>query len=183
VPELLNTVKAFAFPPMLGDNLAVISRSGGHAVITADRAILRNFKLVNFSDKTMDKIEKISPTTRIIRQNPLDVGDVFDTEIYVSLLEAVLSDSGVDGVAFMHVYSALNEAERSRELLIKLIEVSKKYPKPVALSFVARAHQIRALKDELRYPIFFQPEDAIDGLAALRDWHKRKIKPFQGTTG
>ena len=173
-PELVNIIKAFALPPMRGDNLAVIARSGGHAVVAADRAIYRDFRLAQFSGKTMDKIEKIWPTTRIIRQNPLDVGDVFNVDLYDQILEAVLVDPNVDGVVFIHAYPAYVEVKRSRDLLKRFIEVSKKSPKPIALSFVQRSRLIRDLKDEFRHPIFFHPEDAIDALAAQRDWYKNR---------
>ncbi len=174
VPELAAALKGFAMPPMKGNNLAIISRSGGHAVIAADRAAYHGFNFVKFSDDTMKKIEKIAPTTRIVRQNPLDIGDVFNINVYPAIAEAVMNDPGVDGVAFIHTFPSKMEVEPSRKILGELIEMSAAYDKPLALSFVARASLIQEFKLSFGHPIFYQPENALDALAATHDWHARR---------
>lgn len=174
VPELCCAIKGFALPPMRGNNLAIIGRSGGHAVIAADRAAYHKFNMIEFHDQTMRRIEKIIPTTRILRQNPLDIGDVFSLEVYAPLLDALLEASEFDGIVFIHTFPAKNEYESSRKLLKELVKICRQSEKPVALCYVAKNDQIVELKSEARYPLFSQPEDAIDALAATRNWWRQK---------
>ena len=174
VPELINAVKGFALPRMKGNGLAIVSRSGGHAVIAADRAAMHGFEMAKFSDKTMERLEKVSPTTRIVRQNPLDIGDVFNIAIYAPMLEAVLADPQVDGVEFIHTFPSRDEIPASKKLLDEIVAICKENEKPVSICFTGLAEQVTELKSSVDYPIFGQPENAIDALAASRNWWERR---------
>ena len=53
-----NDLKILHLPPMRGRNLAIISRSGGHAVIAADACEYVGFKLAQFPKEFIEEIEK-----------------------------------------------------------------------------------------------------------------------------
>ena len=85
--SLLNNLKALRLPPMRGKKLAMISRSGGHAVVAADSSELSGFELAQLPQSFLDEIEKHFRASVIQLTNPLDLGDLFDLEVYAQILE------------------------------------------------------------------------------------------------
>jgi acyl-CoA synthetase (NDP forming) len=76
--SLGNSLKILGLPPMKGRNLAIISRSGGHAVIAADACELSGFHLAQLPEEFLREIEKHFRASVIRLTNPLDLGDLFD---------------------------------------------------------------------------------------------------------
>jgi len=66
-----NNLKILGLPPMKGKNLAIISRSGGHAVIAADATELAGFNLGHFPDSFLREISTwdIFQTVSCVRSN------------------------------------------------------------------------------------------------------------------
>ncbi len=120
-PSLGNNLKILGLPPMKGKRLGVISRSGGHAVIAADACELSGFELAHFPESFLREIEKHFRASVIRLTNPLDLGDLFDLELYAQIVEQTLQLEEVDGVVFLH--TSLSEAENlaSRALLERIM--------------------------------------------------------------
>ena len=149
-----NNLKILRLPPMQGRRLAVISRSGGQAVIAADACELFGFDLAPFPESFLREIEKNFRASVIRLTNPLDLGDLFDLELYAQIVERTLQLEGVDGVVFLH--TSLSEAEnlKSRLLLERLMAYSQQYHKPVAYYLSAAYEEIAYLKKNYDFPIF-----------------------------
>ena len=60
-----------------GKNLAIISRSGGHAVIAADATEIAGFNLGHFPESFLRQIEQHFRASVIRLTNPLDLGERF----------------------------------------------------------------------------------------------------------
>jgi acetyltransferase len=75
---------------MKGKNLAIISRSGGHAVMAADATELAGFNLAHFPESFLREIEKHFRASVIRLTNPLDLGDLFDLNVYAQIVEQTL---------------------------------------------------------------------------------------------
>ena len=149
-----NNLKILELPPMKGDNLAIISRSGGHAVIAADACELSGFDLAHFPDSYLRRIEKHFRASVIRLTNPLDLGDLFDLDVYAEIIEQTLQLDDVDGVVFLHTSLSEEENQTSRLLLERLIELVDKYHKPVAYYVSAAAQEVSYLKQNYNFPIF-----------------------------
>ena len=149
-----NNLKILRLPPMRGRRLAVISRSGGQAVIAADACELIGFDLAPFPESFLREIEKNFRASVIRLTNPLDLGDLFDLELYAQIVERTLQLEGVDGVVFLH--TSLSEAEnlKSRLLLERLMVLSQQYEKPVAYYLSAAYQEIAYLKQNYDFPVF-----------------------------
>ena len=106
--------------------------------------------------------------------NPLDLGDLFDFDEYVRIVEQVLQEDSVDGVLFLHTYLAAIEGEASRSLLQKVASLSAKYGKPVAMCVFTEKLEISQLHGEVDFPIFMSPERAVDALAASIEHYRRR---------
>jgi acyl-CoA synthetase (NDP forming) len=159
-----NSLKILELPPMKGKNLAIISRSGGHAVIAADACELSGFELAHFPEKYLREIEKHFRASVIRLTNPLDLGDLFDLDVYAQIIEQTLQLKDVDGVIFLH--TSLSDAENatSRLLLEKIMSMTKKYDKPVAYYLSAAAREVSDLKQTYNFPIFTQVVETIRAL-------------------
>lgn len=174
--QFINQVKSFSLPLMKGDNLVVISRSGGHAVVAADVADEYGFNLVPFSREFIDFIGSHFRAQVIKPGNPLDLGDLFDIDFYVTILEQVLQRPDVDGVLFNHVFQPDREGEASLRLALTIDELSRRYHKPVALCVFTGARAVNSLKKQISFPLFTEPAEGIEALAISRDYARRQGK-------
>ncbi|MEJ2758251.1 MAG: acetate--CoA ligase family protein [Anaerolineales bacterium] len=159
-----NTMKTLELPPMKGKKLAIISRSGGHAVIAADSCELSGFRLAHLPDPFLREIEKHFRASVINLTNPLDLGDLFDLSVYAQIVEQTLQLESVDGVVFLHTAISEKENESSRELLEFIIEMVQKHKKPVAYYISASAEEVNYLKQTYDFPIFTQVVETIRAL-------------------
>ncbi len=162
--SLGNSMKILELPVMKGKNLAIISRSGGHAIIAADSCELSGFELTDLPDSFLHEIEKHFRASVINLTNPLDLGDLFDLSVYAEIVEKTLQLDSVDGVVFLHTAISAAENEASRELLEHIMRAVKKYDKPVAYYISASAQEVSYQKQNYDFPIFTQVVETIRAL-------------------
>jgi acyl-CoA synthetase (NDP forming) len=159
-----NGLKILKLPPMRGRNLAVVSRSGGHAVIAADACELSGFQLAELPQTFLEEIEKHFRASVIRLTNPLDLGDLFDLDVYAQIVDQTLRLEGVDGVVFLHTSISATEHDASRNLLERIMQLVQKYEKPVAYYISADAREVNYLKQNYNFPIFTQVVETIRAL-------------------
>ena len=166
-----NNLKILGLPPMKGKNLAIISRSGGHAVIAADATELAGFNLAHFPESFLREIEKHFRASVIRLTNPLDLGDLFDLNVYAQIVEQTLQQEDVDGIVFLHTSLSDAENQTSRKLLDRMIELVDRYNKPVAYYISAAAGEVNYLKQNYDFPIFTQVVETIRALGMNYYYH------------
>ncbi len=164
--RLMDFLKALQLPPMLGRRLAIVSRSGGHAVIAVDAASQAGFQLPPFGADFLSEVRGHLRGDVIRLGNPLDLGDLFDFEIYKQIVEHTLQEPDIDGILFLHIYFAAIESEASRALLAHIAALSRKYDKPVAMCVLTETQEMTELHKSLNFPIYVSPERAVFALAA-----------------
>jgi acetyltransferase len=174
-----NDLKILHLPPMRGKNLAIISRSGGHAVIAADACETSGLTLAEFPKDFLEEIEKHFRASVIKLTNPLDLGDLFDLEIYLKIIDRTLAHEGVDGIVFLHTFNATFEGQRSRDLINQIIELSKKYDKPLAIYVSSEDQEVSYLKKNLQHPIFTQVVETVRALELNRWYYAEKERRQQ----
>jgi len=172
-------LKILSLPFMQGDNLAIVSRSGGHAVIAADACEESGFVLPEFPRAFIEEIEKHFRASVIRLTNPLDLGDLFELEMYHHIVEETLRQEGVDGLLLLHIYFSSTEGKESRELMHSIEKLSAQYNKPVAVCVFTDNEELVYLKRHIRYPIFVTPEEAIRALQLSRDYG-RELRRVHG---
>jgi len=171
-----NAVKILSLPHMKGDNLVVLSRSGGIAIIAADSAEVHGFRLFSLAKQYKDRIHGYFRAKVIHPTNPLDLGDLFDFDLYTKILEQVLKIKAVDGILFQHGATG-EEKEPSRRLIQAVKELSFRYRKPVALCYLTEEEELAYIKRAFDYPIFTEPDDALEALAVSREHYCRQNIP------
>jgi len=174
--EAVNCARALSLPSVRGDRLAIIARSGGHAVIAADGAEAAGFKLYRFPEPFLKRVQGLFRAKVIRPTNPLDLGDLFDLELYAWITEQCLKMDEVDAVLLVHTYGAKTEGGQTRKLIEKVESLSSRYEKPVALVLFSEREELARLEGELDRPFFLGIEEALQALAAARDYWCRRAR-------
>ncbi|MCX8123820.1 MAG: acetate--CoA ligase family protein [Spirochaetes bacterium] len=172
--EVIKAVKAMQLPPMRGRNVAVLSRSGGHAVISADACAKYNFNLITFPQSYIEKIRSLYNTRVIAHQNPLDLGEIFDYTIFGKIVEETIKLDEVDGILFNHLYQSEYEAQMSRTFLDTVERLVKEYNKPVMVAMISDAREMLDINMNHPMPIFSTPYSAAHALAISADYYQKK---------
>ncbi len=178
--DAIGKVKAFLLPRMKGNRLAVISRSGGHAVMAADAAEEFGFELPPFPGEIGKLVSEHARAGVIKPRNPLDLGDVFNLPLYGTLAQKVLELEEFDGIVFIHNYQGIFDAEESRRLIKGMEAVMAGTGKPAAVCVFPTQSELNCNRKAVRFPIFLDPREAIRALAMNRDRHTVKVLPFPG---
>ena len=173
--SFINAVKVLSLPPMKGNDLVILSRSGGIAIVAADSAERYGFRLFPMKKSFQDRIHSYFRAKVIQPTNPLDLGDLFDFDLYTKILEQVVKIEAVDGIIFQHA-AVGDEMEPSRKLILTAKELSLRYQKPVAYCYLTEEEELAYIKRAFDYPIFTEPEDALSALAISREHYNRKRK-------
>lgn len=164
--ELIARMKGLQMPRIRGNRLAVISRTGGHAVIAADAAIGQGFVLPPIPPTFLQKVQSLHASSLIKPRNPLDLGDLFNFDLYAEIMEAAAADPEIDAVLFMHEYLADARRHESRQLIPRAEQLAKRYGKPVAVVLFTDGQESAYLKKKHDYPFFTSVESALLGLGA-----------------
>ena len=105
--------------------------------------------------------------------NPLDLGDLFDFDLYIKILEQVLRIEAVDGILFQH--GAIGEEEEpSRRLDPEGEGTVFPLPKTDCPLLLTSEEELAFVRRTIDYPIFEEPSDALSALAISRDHYLRK---------
>lgn len=174
--DAMDYIKSQTLPPLRGNRLAVVSRSGGHAVIAADACAYYGFRLAQLPDDFLRKFESHFRAHVIRLQNPLDLGDLFDLEFYEHIVEEMLKRDDVDGVLLGHGYRRGYEQEGSRELFKTVEHLVDQYRKPVATFVLTEAAEKDYLNKSLKIPVFSAPENAMRALSLSYRFASRKSR-------
>lgn len=172
--EFIDAIKVVNMPHMKGKRVAVLSRSGGHAVLSADACGKYGFEMPPFPASYLEKLKTIYNTRVIAHQNPLDLGEIFDYTIFTTILEEALKLDIFDGVLFNHLYSSDFEGEMSRTFLAGVEKLVEKYSKPVCLTMISDRQEILNVQQSQPFPIFTSPLEAATALFVSRTYYERK---------
>lgn len=179
VTTLSQYMKALRLPRLRDKRLAIISRSGGHAIVAADACETVGFELAEFPESFIQEIEKHFRASVIKLTNPLDLGDLFDLDVYYRIVEETLAQDNVDGVVFLHTSLTATENDPTRDLVKRLEALSRKADKPVAVYVSAAPSEIQGLKQDLNFPIFTQIVEMLRALKLEYDFSQRVMEADQ----
>ncbi|MGD9576901.1 MAG: acetate--CoA ligase family protein [Syntrophorhabdus sp.] len=171
--EMINTMKIFSLPPVRGKRLAVIARSGGHAVTATDAIYRHGFKLAKLSPNIFELVGQKKRVDVIRATNPIDLGDIFDIDFHYTILEKTLADKGVDGSLFVHSYDLETDGDATLDFIKKINSLSKSQPKPVLFCMLSEKEQWFRMKDDATFPVFSEADQAVKALARSRNHFKR----------
>ncbi len=171
VEELMDAAVAFSKqPPMLGDNVAVVSNVGGPAILAADAVVRNKLKLATLSEKTKGKIECLYPG--VDATNPIDIIADARAERYQKVLELVLADKNVDGVLVINMLKSCFFEPKDAKVIPK---IAAKFPNKPVVDVPAGGEDFALVYEVLgntKIPLYNLPEKAVKALKALRTYNK-----------
>ena len=128
--------------------------------MSADSVYLHGFELAYFSEGFFGMLSEKTRAGVIKRTNPLDLGDVFDFNVYLEITERALQEEGVDGILLLHSYALGVDFEPSIRFISGCGELSRKYEKPVILCTIAHKEHWLAMREAADIPVFTHVDDA-----------------------
>lgn len=169
--DLMNAALALSKqPPMLGDNIAILSNVGGPAILAADAAARNNLKLASLSNKTKEAIERLYPG--VDATNPIDIIADARADRYRKVLDLVLADDNVSGVLVINMLkSCFFEPEDAKAIL----EVAAKHPDKPIVDVPAGGEDFELVYEvmgESSIPLYNLPEKGVKALKVLRLYGK-----------
>jgi acetyltransferase len=180
-----NVSKQLTLPLMQGNRLAILSRSGGHAVLAADTAHKFGFELVRFPQAFYDACRQFFANSVVNLQNPLDLGQIFYPPVLAHILEETLRLDEVDGVLFIHTYRRGENDELAHQLIGQIMPLIQKYNKPVSTVLFTDPDEQAFVGSTYRLPCFATPYHGVQALAYSRDALRlaERRRPFDENEG
>jgi acetyl coenzyme A synthetase (ADP forming)-like protein len=180
IEELFDMAMAFTRQPLpRSRRTAVITNSGGPAILAADALEARGLELVDLQPPTVAKLKPLFPEEASIR-NPLDMIASATPSHYRAALDAVLADSQVDSALAVFVPPL---GVRQQDVAEAIVEAAAAHPEKPVLSVLMGSEGLPQGRAELHkagIPAYVFPESAARGLAALRrqrEWIERPFEP------
>lgn len=159
--QLVGTAGYLAGTPLPeGNRAAMVTSSGGVAVMLADALEPRGFRFARFAEETVRRLASLLPSYATAA-NPLDITAGLPEETFGEVLAAVIRDPGIDIVV---VPLTMATAETGRARAEQVVKATRDVTKPLAVcwpggSLVQKGFRVL---DEARVPLFH----SVDGCAA-----------------
>jgi acetyltransferase len=178
IDELLATLIGFQDMPLpRGGRIALVTYSGGQAIMSIDEAVENGLEVARFADTTRQKLaEVIAMTSKA--GNPVDLYPDMMVHGFektsMTIVRALLEDDGVDAIIF--IAFAMFGAEPYLPLA-QLIE--EKRTKPVFFSLMGTKEDVencRAFMESHRMPCYLFPEMGVRVLAHMRRYARRNME-------
>jgi len=177
--EFLDCVKALTLPRIGGNKVAVVSSTGGTAVTAADLCSQYGFELSSLPHELLKEVESQGRAKVIKLTNPLDLGDIYNSQVTHYIIERVTELENVDGVIVILYYVpgwVGWSTEDTLPIIRKIEELSSRKGKPILICFSGAPGDISELQKMVNYPIFFSSAEAFKSLAKVSDYVKVKMK-------
>ncbi len=181
IHEMIVTAKALRLPELKGRRLVAISLSGGFSVMLGDACEKYGFTCPDLPESLIRKIESFRRGGVIRMTNPMDFGDIHSMEALIFALQECLALDDIDGMVLSIMYGPEiakmfgDEMSRLDKLLDVFAGISKKYNKPIGLSFFAERRYVEQLKAVNTYPVFNNPEESVHAIKILREYSSRRF--------
>ncbi len=176
VQELFDFSTAFAYqPPLRGNRVAIVTNAGGPGVMATDALERNGLVLAALQSETEERLKGVLPAAANIH-NPVDVLGDARADRYGAALEAVMADSGVDGVIVIVTPQTMTDLEGTAEALVR---TSQGAHKPVLGCWMGAKEAVRGTRilASNRVPNYPFPERAVSALGAMYRYHTWKQQP------
>jgi len=181
-----NASKQLTLPLMKGNRLAVLSRSGGHAVLAADAAGHYGFELPKLPDEFFEACKQYLQQSVIDLGNPLDLGQIFYQPVLAHILEEAIKLDEIDGVVVIYSYNSHETDSDSAHQFVGTIKpLMEKYNKPITTVLFTDPVERQSVGEMFRLPTFTTPFNAVQALAYSRDANRLadRRRPFDTEEG
>jgi len=177
--ELFDYVKAFSSQPLpKGDNVAIITNSGGPGILATDSLIRYGLNIPPLRPQTIKILKKVLPPTASFN-NPIDLIAEAQAEQYEATLRAMLKDPNIHSALVILTPTVFTDVEKIAEAIVR---TSKEYDKPVLSCFLGVFDVSRGLSvlEENGLPAYRFPESAARVIAEMANYTHWLNRPKTG---
>jgi acyl-CoA synthetase (NDP forming) len=152
-------------PRLVGRRVAVVSSSGGAAIMTADELEQGGFTLPRLSARTTRAISPLLPGYALTRDNPVDVTAGLPEDRFGQVLAAVAADPRIDAVI---VTVTMATGARATERARRVVSLAGGMAKPIVVCWIAGglAGEGVQILDDGGVSCFHSPRGAVFALGA-----------------
>ncbi len=170
--DMTAACKIFKMPPMKGNRVAILTPTGGYAVILADMCEKYGFEIPPFSKDFVDDVSKHVRAGVIRLTNPLDLGDMFDLQMVAHTVVRAMQEPQFDALILSWIFMRDTGLTSDSVNIFPILDsMLKRIPKPIALSLVGSPSDISQIQKTTDFPIFSSPEGSLRALSILRNHH------------
>ncbi len=170
-------------PPMMGDNLLIITNGGGVGVLATDAAEKYGIPLKDAPDDLKLLMRKHMPEFGSPK-NPVDLTGMADREHYEGSIKDALQHEWVDGIVVLYCETSFTDPMNIVEGIYKSVKESG-VKKPVAVSLIGGERSVKAGQwlIEKGIPYYNSPHAAVRAMSALRQHGRFVQKPIREFKG
>lgn len=171
-------------PPMVGDNLLIITNGGGVGVLATDAAEKYGVPLKFAPKDVQEEMKKYMPEFGSAK-NPVDLTGMAGTEWYYEAVKGAYPNEWVDGLVILYCETAVSDPLDIAKGIKRAIDESGITDKPVCISFVGGENSEKAMQwlVENGLPAYGAPDRAINAMGALRDYARMKASVAEESGG
>ena len=148
-------------PPLVSDDLIVLTNGGGVGVLAADAISERGIQLTELGEKTVSQLTKVLPAAWS-HANPVDIIGDADGSRYAAALNILTAAEPKTSVLVLNCPTAVAS---SIDAAMAVVAEAKKSQNPIFTSWLGQtaARESRQLFERARIPTFDTPEKAVRG--------------------
>jgi acetyltransferase len=181
--DFISMAKAFELPPLNGNKLMVMSPAGGFTVMMADLCEKVGFEFADPGKDFFAELKKFSNAGVINFTNPLDMGDIYDPNLYAHIFYSVMHNEKIDGAVYVSqwphmprgedVFYKMFHTDLSKETIGTILSSGK----PLGVCLFGLSKTISRIKQGIGLPLFNSAAEMINSLKKQADYHQRKNNP------
>ncbi len=172
--NLFDLTQAFELqPPMLGDNLLIVTNGGGVGVLATDSAEKNGIPLKFCPPELQEEMKGYMPDFGSAK-NPVDITGGAGLEGYKKTIAFGLKQDWVHGLAVLYCETAVTDPMEIAQGIYEAIESAGDVvkTKPITVSFVGGERANAAVRWLINngIPTYDDPDRAVNALGALRQY-------------
>jgi acetyltransferase len=162
-------------PPMMGDNLLIITNGGGVGVLATDAGERYGLPLKFAPVDVQSELKKHMPEFGSAK-NPVDLTGMAGTDWYSASVQFSYAHDWVDGLVVLYCETAMTDPMEIAQGIHKALVDSGVTGKPVTISFVGGEKSEAAMTWLVEHgiPAYPAPDLAVNAMAALREFSRLK---------
>lgn len=164
--EMINAAQAFSLQPLpRGNRVAIVTNTGGPAIIAVDECIASGLTLAGLSRETQDILRRIVFQEAIVT-NPVDLVATAGPDQYGGTIEALMKDPQVDSLLLIFVTAPFVDCLGITQRIGDTVRTGDKPIVSQVITNEARADVLRPMRNA-GIPIYEFTETAVRALAAM----------------
>jgi len=174
--EMLQSAIALSTQPVpRGNRVALITNTGGPAILAVDHAVLAGLEVTDLEPKTSSLLrERLYPEAAV--RNPVDVLATATPEHYDVAIEALMKDPNVDSILISFITAQFVDLEG---IAAKVAAWGRKAVKPlvcVLMTIAKWEHLVTAIRGG-GVPVYEYPETGARALVNMTRYGRVKYRP------